>query len=86
MGHAFRNKALWETASQNRRSEWDTVSVRGPLRKARPGIGVQNGSQFPYEGSGGTASHSEPKFWDTVSVQTEEGALPAVDAGSAPFT
>ena len=31
------------------------------------------------------ASRSEPEFWDRLPLQTEEGALPAVDAGSAPF-
>lgn len=53
VGRGFRNKALWETVSRNKGSEWDTVSARGPLRKARPRIGVQNGMRFPLEGSGG---------------------------------
>ena len=85
MGHTFRNKVLWENASRNRRSEWDTVSAGGPLRKARPRIGVQNGAQFPHEGSGEIASRSEPGAADTVSLLKKEGALPAIDAGSAPF-
>lgn len=34
---------------------------------------------------GETVSRSGLENWDTVSVQTEEGALPAVDADGAPF-
>lgn len=68
MGYAFRNKALWETTSRNRRSEWDTPSVRGPLRKVHPGIGAQNGAQLPREGSGEIASRSEPGAADAVSL------------------
>ena len=30
------------------------------------------------------ASRSEPEFWDRLPLQTEEGALPAVDADGAP--
>lgn len=68
MGYAFRNKALWETTSRNRRSEWDAPSVRGPLRKVHPGIGAQNGAQIPREGSGEIASRSEPGAADAVSL------------------
>ena len=54
--------------------------------KRAPESASKTGHSFRMRALGETASHSEPKFWDTVSVQTEEGALPAVDAGSAPFT
>lgn len=50
-----------------------------------PRIEVQNGTQFPREGSGETASRSGLENWDAVSAQTEEGTLSAVDADSAPF-
>ena len=78
-------KPLAESTSRFEGSEWDTLSGTRPFGKLHPGIHAQNGTQFPREGSGEIASRSEPGAADTVSLLKKEGALPAVDADSAPF-
>lgn len=42
-----------ESATRNPRLEWDTVSGSSLKRKARPGIRLQTGMQFPVEASSG---------------------------------
>ena len=79
---------LWtstESTSRFEGPEWDTLSKTRLFGKLHPGIGAQNGTQLPREGSGEIASRSEPGAADTVSLLKREGALPAVDADSAPF-
>ena len=53
--------------------------------KRVPESASKTGCGFRERALGETVSHSGLENWDTVSVQTEEGALPAVDADSAPF-
>lgn len=53
--------------------------------KCVPESRSKTGHSFRERALGESASHTEPEFWDTVSAQTEEGALPALIAGSAPF-
>lgn len=57
-----------------------------PGGKYIPESASKTGHSFRMRALGETVSRSELENWDTVSVQTEEGALPAVDADSAPFT
>ena len=47
-GHAFRLKRPAETASRNRRSNWDAVSGFLLFRKVRPILEPKSGMQFPY--------------------------------------
>ena len=44
---AFRLRSLAETASRNRRSDWDVFSRSSPSGKLRPGICARNGTWFP---------------------------------------
>lgn len=53
--------------------------------KCIPELAPKTGHSFRMRALGETVSRSGLENWDTVSVQTEEGALPAVDADSAPF-
>lgn len=46
-GWAFRLRSLAETASRNRRSDWDVFSRSSPSGKLRPGICARNGTWFP---------------------------------------
>ena len=50
-----------------------------------PESASKTGHSFRMRALGETASRSELENWDTVSAQTEEGALSAVDADRAPF-
>ena len=47
LGCGFRMTFQAETASQNRRSEWDSFSGRRLKRKVHPGIPPQTGTHFP---------------------------------------
>lgn len=58
---------------------------RGPLGNCVPEWALRVGCSFRKEVLGETVPRSDPKYWDTISVKTEEGALPAVDADNAPF-
>ena len=53
LGCGFRMTFQAETASRNRRSEWDSFSGRRLKRKLHPGIRAQNGSRFPNGGPSG---------------------------------
>ena len=53
MGQTFRLKRPAETASRNRRSNWDAVSGFLLFRKARPILEPKSGTQFPVEGCSG---------------------------------
>lgn len=48
MGQTFRLKRPAETASRNRRSNWDAVSGFLLFRKVRPILEPKSGTQFPY--------------------------------------
>ena len=54
---------------------------QAPLGNRIPESAPRVGHSFRMRALGETASRSELENWDTVSVQTEEGVLPAVDAG-----
>ncbi len=53
LGCGFRMKFQAETASRNRRSEWDSFSGRRLKRKVHPGIRAQNGTRCPNGGPSG---------------------------------
>ena len=53
LGRSFRMMPQAETASRNRRSEWDSFSGRRLKRKLHPGIRAQNGMRFPNGGPNG---------------------------------
>ena len=85
----------WDTLSETRsfgklHPGIDAQSgTRFPLEarcgKCVPESASKTGHSFRMRALGETASRSGLENWDAVSVQTEEGALPAIDAGSAPF-
>ena len=47
MGRGFRNKALWETVSRNKGSEWDTVSLWARFGNRVPEFDSRVGHTFP---------------------------------------
>ena len=53
LGCGFRMTFQAETASRNRRSEWDSFSGRRLKRKVHPGIRAQTGTRFPNGSPGG---------------------------------
>ena len=53
LGRSFRMTFQAETASRNRRSEWDSFSGRRLKRIVHPGIRAQNGTRFPNGGPSG---------------------------------
>lgn len=59
LGCGFRMTFQAETASRNRRSEWDSFSGRRLKRKLHPGIRAQNGTRFP---NGGPSGSCIPEF------------------------
>ena len=58
LGCGFRMTFQAETASRNRRSEWDSFSGRRLKRIVHPGIRAQNGTRFP---NGGPSGKSIPE-------------------------
>lgn len=44
---AFRLRLLAESTSQNRRSEWDTLSAEDLNRKPHPSFWLAGGTRFP---------------------------------------
>lgn len=59
MGRAFQMGRVSESASQNRRSDWDTLSALRLVRKLCPGIKAWNGMHFPVESLSGKC---DPEF------------------------
>lgn len=53
--------------------------------KCVPESESKTGHSFRERAQGETTPRSELGNWDLVSVQIKEGALPAIDADSAPF-
>ncbi len=69
VGHAFRNGSQAEAATRNPASEWDALSGTVLIRKLRPGIDAQNGTQFPPVARLENASQFERLFRDAVSAE-----------------
>ena len=72
-GTRFPDRPSAETASRNRASERDALSLWSPRRKLHPRIDVQNGMRFPDRLQAEIASHSESSFWDTLSARSFVG-------------
>ena len=59
VGQAFRMGGVSGSVSQNRRSDWDTLSALRLVRKLCPGIKAGNGMHFPVESLSGKC---DPEF------------------------
>ena len=59
VGRAFQMGRVSESASRNRRSDWDTLSALRLVRKLCPGIKAWNGMHFPVESLSGKC---DPEF------------------------
>lgn len=68
-GHAFRLKRPAETASRNRRSNWDAVSGEGYSGKCVPFPARIPGCAFRLKLQPESASHSGAEFRDTLSAR-----------------
>ena len=67
VGQAFQLSPSAETASRNKRSNWDAVSAEIPSGNRVPLRASILGCTFRQRVQPETASHSETKFWDAVS-------------------
>lgn len=76
-GWAFRLRSIAESASRNRRSDWDAISRSSPSGKLHPGIRARNGIWFPKQASCGKCNPESPPetgrtfpveaLWETAS-------------------
>ena len=72
VGRAFRMGGVSGSVSQNRRSDWDTLSALRLVRKLCPGIKAWNGMHFPVESLSGRC---DPEFTLEVGCAFPTGPL-----------